>query len=82
MDASLAFKWLVREKHTDEALAILHAWFSEEVTLTAPLRPHFEVSNALRRRVVRGEFSLDGQWDLMARGSSGPPRRTTGTYTG
>ena len=26
VDASLAFKWLVREEHTDKALAILRTW--------------------------------------------------------
>ena len=31
VDASLAFKWLVREEHTDKALAILRRWHNEEV---------------------------------------------------
>ena len=65
VDASLAFKWLVREEHTDKALAILRAWHSEEVTPTAPHLLPFEVSNALHRRVVRGELSLEGAVDLI-----------------
>ena len=36
VDASLAFKWLVREEHTDKALAILRTWHNEEVTPAAP----------------------------------------------
>ena len=36
VDASLAFKWLVREEHTDKALAILREWHNEEVTPAAP----------------------------------------------
>ena len=57
VDASLAFKWLVREEHTDKALAILRVWHNEDVTPAAPHLLPFEVSNALRKRVTRGELS-------------------------
>ena len=50
VDASVAVKWLVKEEHTDKALAILHAWHDEEVTPAAPYLLPFEVANALHRR--------------------------------
>ncbi len=58
VDASLAVKWLVREEHTDKALAILRAWHDEEVTPTAPHLLPFEVANALHRKVFRGQLSV------------------------
>ena len=58
VDASLAVKWLVREEHTDKALAILRAWYDEEVTPTAPHLLPFEVANALHRKVIRGQLSV------------------------
>ena len=39
VDARLAFKWLVREEHTDKALAILRMWHNQEVTPVAPHLP-------------------------------------------
>ena len=65
VDASLAFKWLVREEHTDKALAILREWHDEEVTPAAPHLLPFEVSNALHKRVTRGELSIEGAVDLI-----------------
>jgi predicted nucleic acid-binding protein len=58
VDASLAVKWLVREEHTDKALAILQAWYDEEVTPTAPHLLPFEVANALHRKVFLGHLSV------------------------
>ena len=65
VDASLAFKWLVREEHTDKALAILRVWHNEDVTPAAPHLLPFEVSNALHKRVTRGELSVEGAVDLI-----------------
>ena len=58
VDASLAVKWLVREEHTDKALAILRAWHDEEVTPAAPHLLPFKVANALHRKVFRGQLSV------------------------
>ena len=58
VDASLATKWLVREADSGEALALARSWVASAVTLTAPYLMPVEVSNALHRRVVRGELSL------------------------
>lgn len=58
VDASVAVKWLVREEHTDRALAILSAWHDDEVTPAAPYLLPFEVANALHRRVTRNQLSV------------------------
>ena len=65
VDASLAFKWLVREEHSDKALAILRSWDSQDLRPAAPQLMTFEVANALHRRVVRGELSIEAAADLM-----------------
>lgn len=65
VDASLAFKWLVREEYTDKALAILREWHDEEVTPAAPHPLPFEVANALHKRVALGELSIEGAVDLI-----------------
>ena len=74
VDASLAFKWLVREEHTDKALAILREWHDEEVTPTAPHLLPFEISNALHKRVTRGELSVEGAVDLIGKPAHFPDR--------
>ena len=58
VDASVAVKWLVREEDTDKALAILSAWYNEEVTPVAPHLLPFEVANALHRKILRGQLSV------------------------
>ena len=58
VDASVAIKWLVREEHTDKALAILSTWHDEDVTPVAPYLPPFEVTNALHRKVFRGQLTV------------------------
>ena len=58
VDASVAVKWLVREEHTERALAILSAWHDDEITPAAPYLLPFEVANALHRRVIRDQLSV------------------------
>ena len=65
VDASVAFKWLVREEHTDKALTILRVWDSQDIRPTAPYLMPFEVANALHRRVTRGELSVEAAADLI-----------------
>ncbi len=67
VDASLAVKWLVREEHTDQALAILRAWHDDEVTLAAPYLLAFEVANSLHRKVVRGQLSVGDSTRMIQR---------------
>ena len=65
VDASLAFKWLVREEHTDKAFAILQSWNSQDIRPAAPSLMAFETANALHRRVVRGELTIEVAVDLI-----------------
>ena len=65
VDASLAFKWLVREEHSGKALTLLHAWDRQGVRPAAPHLLPFEVANALHRRVVRGELTVEAAADLI-----------------
>ncbi|MCY3504678.1 MAG: type II toxin-antitoxin system VapC family toxin [Chloroflexi bacterium] len=57
VDASLAIKWLLREENSPHAHARLAIWDREERQLAAPQLFRFEVTNALHRRVVRGELA-------------------------
>ena len=65
VDASLAFKWLVEEEHSDRAHAILQSWESRDARMTAPHLMAVEVTNALHRRVVRGELTVEAATDLI-----------------
>ncbi len=67
VDASLAFKWLVRESQSEEALALLRSWHRQGVRPAAPHLMPFEVANALHKRVLRGELTTDDAADLIGR---------------
>lgn len=58
VDASLAIKWLVREEDSPRAHSLLATWDRDERQLAAPHLFRFEVTNALHRRVVRGELAI------------------------
>ena len=65
VDASLAFKWLVKENHSDKALALARSWDNEGIRPVAPYLMPVEVANALHRRVVREELTLRTATHLM-----------------
>ena len=67
VDASLAVKWLVEEHDSDKAHTALESWIAQDVTRIAPHLLPFEVANALHRRVLRGELSVDNSVRMMAR---------------
>ena len=83
VDASVAVKWLVREEHTDKALAILQQWHDNEVTPVAPHLLPFEVANALHRRVLSGQFSVgdSARMFLQLVGSRLEFRQTSALHT-
>ena len=58
VDASLAFKWLVKEEHSDRADALGRSWASQGTRRAALYFMPVEVANALHRRVVRAEMSV------------------------
>ena len=59
VDASLAVKWLVKEDGSDEARAIARSWEGSGVRTAAPYFMPVEVTNALHRRVVGSEMSVE-----------------------
>ena len=65
VDASLVFKWLVKEELTDEATSLKRSWAEQGVTLTAPYFMPAEVTNALHRRVVRGQLTVQAGTNLL-----------------
>ena len=65
VDASLAFKWLVSEENSDLAQSISRSWANNGIQVVAPYLMPVEVANALRRRVVRGELTLDDAVQLL-----------------
>ena len=65
VDASVAFKWLVEEEHSDKATALVRHWDDEGSRLAAPQLMSFEVANALHRRVARGDFAVAVAAGLM-----------------
>ena len=59
VDASLAFKWLVKEVYTAEANDLGRLWNSQGTQIAAPYLMPVEVTNALHHRVARGELTLE-----------------------
>ena len=65
VDASLAFKWLVSEQNSDKDRAISRSWVNEGIQAVAPYLMPVEVTNALHRRVLRGELSVEDATRLL-----------------
>ena len=59
VDASLAFKWLVSEENSDRAQSNSRSWANNGIQAVEPYLMPVEVANALRRRVVRGELTVE-----------------------
>jgi predicted nucleic acid-binding protein len=59
VDASVAVKWLLREEHTDRAMALLRAAGSERRPIVAPVQFAAEVSSAIHKQVRAGNLTLD-----------------------
>ena len=67
VDASVVTKWLADEDDSDKAHALLEAWDSEGMRPTAPGFLPAEVTNALHRRVVRRDLTVEEAAVLLAR---------------
>ena len=65
VDASLAFKWLVKEVYTSEANALGRSWNNQGTRIAAPCLMPVELSNALHRRVVQGDLTLEAATQRM-----------------
>ncbi|MEW6173526.1 MAG: type II toxin-antitoxin system VapC family toxin [Bacillota bacterium] len=58
VDASLAAKWIVSEEGTEAAVDLLERWTEQGLLITAPHLIFIEVSNALHKRVRRGQLTV------------------------
>jgi predicted nucleic acid-binding protein len=56
VDASIALKWTLNETDSSTALALLADWKDREIEVHAPSLLVYEVTNALYRRVRKGEI--------------------------
>ena len=65
VDASLAFKWLVREENSDRAWAVSRSWADDGIQTAAPHLLPVEVANALHRRVLLGELTEEHALRLL-----------------
>lgn len=59
VDASLVLKWVLEERYTAEAFALLEEWQKRDVRPVAPGLLAFEVANALYKRLGRRELTID-----------------------
>jgi predicted nucleic acid-binding protein len=67
IDASLAVKWLVEEVDTEKADALSRSWITAGVQPAAPYLMPAEATNALYRKVVQQQLSLDAAFQLLER---------------
>ncbi len=58
VDASVAAMWAIPEPYSDKALTLALRWARAGTRLLAPCLLVAEVTNAMYRRVVRGELDL------------------------
>jgi len=56
VDASIALKWTINEADSSTALALLADWTYREIEVHAPSLLAYEVTNALYRRIRKGEI--------------------------
>ena len=59
VDASLALKWVEREPYSHEASELLENWQKQRRRLIAPALFAYEATNALAKRVKRGQLTVE-----------------------
>lgn len=59
VDASLVFKWIVKEEDSALADDLAKQWFAEEVLVLAPSLLMFELTNALYQQIRSGDLDID-----------------------
>ncbi len=59
VDASIAIKWTINEPDSGTALALLANWTDRGIEVLAPALLAYEVTNALYRRVRKGDLPVD-----------------------
>ncbi len=59
VDASIAIKWVLEEPDSDRADALLAEWVNMGKLILAPDLLAYEITNALYRKVRKGEITLE-----------------------
>ena len=65
VDASLAVKWVVPQKHTEHALALLDRWQVASERLIAPPIYRSEVTNVVHQYMRRGHLDRSEAADVL-----------------
>ena len=65
VDASLALKWFVDEEDSDKARALSRGWSASGVGIIAPYLMLAEIANALHRKVVDGQLTLESAAEIL-----------------
>ena len=60
VDASLVFKWIVKEEDLALADDLAGQWFAEQGPVLAPSLLLFELTNALYQQIRSGDLDIDG----------------------
>jgi predicted nucleic acid-binding protein len=66
VDASIAIKWIFEEPDTDTAEMLLDEWSSEGKVMLAPALLVYEITNALYRKIRKGEVTLESAKESLA----------------
>ena len=59
VDASIAIKWVLEEPDSDRADTLLAEWINKGKLILAPDLLVYEITNALYRKVRKGEITLE-----------------------
>lgn len=59
VDASVAIKWVLKEPLSEEALLALKQWSDKQTKIISPCLLMFEVANAIYKRFVRKELTIE-----------------------
>lgn len=65
VDASLAFKWVVKEEYSDKADLLAITWHNHGIQMVAPYFMPVEVTNILHQRVKESYLSIEEGMGLI-----------------
>ena len=66
VDTSIAIKWVLREDDSQTAFALLTEWTDRDFQVIAPALLAYEITNALHKRIRKGEISLNRAREALA----------------
>jgi predicted nucleic acid-binding protein len=66
VDTSIALKWVLEGVDSDKADTLLAEWIKKRMLIIAPDLLAYEITNALYRKVRKGEITLDRAKEALA----------------